>query len=103
MLTLPIKKKWFDLIVSGEKKVEYRKRSWYYTRRLQNLLGNSGLELKIRLRNGYRSDSPSIIIVVGDIKIVPGCNIKGPEKSFVNQLCEYFSIQIQEVRKDNGE
>lgn len=24
MLTLPIKKKWFDMIVSGEKKEEYR-------------------------------------------------------------------------------
>ena len=24
MLTLPIKKKWFDMILSGEKKEEYR-------------------------------------------------------------------------------
>lgn len=24
MLTLPIKKKWFDMIISGEKKEEYR-------------------------------------------------------------------------------
>ena len=33
MLTLPIKKKWFDMIVSGEKKEEYREIKPYWTRR----------------------------------------------------------------------
>lgn len=37
MLTLPIKKKWFDLILSGEKREEYRKISPYYASRFQNL------------------------------------------------------------------
>ena len=30
MLTLPIKKKWFDMILSGEKKEEYREIKPYY-------------------------------------------------------------------------
>lgn len=30
MLTLPIKKKWFDMIESGEKTEEYRAASLYY-------------------------------------------------------------------------
>lgn len=39
MLTLPIKKKWFDLILSGEKKEEYREIKDYYTIRFFNALG----------------------------------------------------------------
>ena len=34
MLTLPIKKKWFDMIKSGEKKEEYREITPYYNSRL---------------------------------------------------------------------
>lgn len=33
MLTLPIKKKWFDMIKSGEKKEEYREIKPYYASR----------------------------------------------------------------------
>lgn len=34
MITLHLKKKWFDLIKSGEKKEEYRKLTDYYIKRL---------------------------------------------------------------------
>jgi hypothetical protein len=37
MLTLPIKKKWFDMILSGEKREEYREIKEYYETRFQNL------------------------------------------------------------------
>ena len=39
MLTLPIKKKWFDMIVSGEKKEEYREIKSYYDNRFMNAFG----------------------------------------------------------------
>lgn len=39
MLTLPIRKKWFDMILSGEKKEEYREIKEYYETRFQNLFG----------------------------------------------------------------
>lgn len=39
MLTLPIRKKWFDMILSGEKKEEYREIKGYYETRFQNLFG----------------------------------------------------------------
>lgn len=39
MLTLPIKGKWFDMILSGEKKEEYREIKKYYETRFQNLFG----------------------------------------------------------------
>ena len=40
MLTLPIKKKWFDMIVSGEKKEEYREIKPYYDSRFMNAFGS---------------------------------------------------------------
>lgn len=33
MLVLPIKKKWYDMLLSGEKKEEYRELKPYYTKR----------------------------------------------------------------------
>lgn len=39
MLILPIKKKWFDMIVSGEKKEEYREIKPYYDSRFMNAFG----------------------------------------------------------------
>lgn len=39
MLILPIKKKWFDMILSGEKKEEYRDIKEYYETRFRNLFG----------------------------------------------------------------
>lgn len=82
MLTLPIKKKWFDMILSGEKKEEYREIKRYYTSRffknsIQSGMGADYLEEEntkpeiyryVILRNGYRKDSPSIKCYVRIIK-----------------------------------
>lgn len=38
-LILPIKKKWFDMIASGEKKEEYREIKEYYDSRFMNAFG----------------------------------------------------------------
>lgn len=54
MLTLPIKKKWFDMIKSGEKKEEYREIKPYYIARFKHLC------FDVIFRNGYRKDSPKI-------------------------------------------
>jgi hypothetical protein len=58
MLTLPIKKKWFDMIKSGEKKEEYREIKPYYQFRL-NEKAYTGTHY-IRLRNGYSKSSPTL-------------------------------------------
>ncbi len=39
MLTLPIKRMWFDMVASGEKKEEYREIKEYYDSRLLNAFG----------------------------------------------------------------
>lgn len=65
MLTLPIKKKWFDMILSGEKKEEYREIKPYYNSRFRHawqgsLIGGRAPR-KIRFRNGYSATSPSCV------------------------------------------
>lgn len=56
MLTLPIKRKWFDMIASGEKKEEYRDNTKYYKSRFAKFAAHASF--KIRFRAGYRADSP---------------------------------------------
>lgn len=78
MLTLPIKKKWFNMILSGEKKEEYREIKPYYDSRFKifnsqsanNIIQSANLALRtfntyehcqdIIFRNGYSSSSPKI-------------------------------------------
>lgn len=59
MLTLPIKKQWFDMILSGEKKEEYRDVKPYYLARF-----HGKEKRKIRLRNGYGKTCPSLVATV---------------------------------------
>lgn len=69
MLILPIKKKWFDMILSGEKKEEYREIKPYYQSRFKNVFymtphsfipaGNE--QKQIMFRNGYNKNSPSFV------------------------------------------
>lgn len=64
MLTLPIKKKWFDMIASGEKLEEYRAITPYYTTRFENELKRTfenGGRFLVCLRNGYGFGLPEVI------------------------------------------
>lgn len=71
MLILPIKKKWFDMILSGEKKEEYREIKPYYTTRLYGRAYEYNVKkgflkeyyekyITILLRNGYSKSSPTL-------------------------------------------
>lgn len=64
MLVLPIKRKWYEMILSGKKKEEYREIKPYYTSRF---MGNGLLLMDgtpndwggmIIFRNGYSKNSP---------------------------------------------
>lgn len=74
MLTLPIKKKWFDMILSGEKKEEYREIKPYYDSRFikRDMKFDPELDEMVEqeviwshrfiiFKNGYRKDSPKIL------------------------------------------
>lgn len=74
MLVVPIKKKWFDMILAEEKKEECRELKPYYHKRLGNyfikhvidsntkkvLRKMTTTEKEVILRNGYKKDSPQI-------------------------------------------
>ena len=74
MLVLPIKKKWFDMILSGQKKEEYREIKPYWTKRFNNILNkhltiSRNVEKDCRefyqcivvcFKNGYKSNSPKL-------------------------------------------
>ncbi len=61
MLTLPIKGKWYGMILRIEKLEEYRADTPYYAARFARY---EGQPLRLRLRNGYRADSPTMEAVV---------------------------------------
>ena len=59
VLHLTLKKKWFDMILSGEKKEEYREMKPYWRRRLLNKTFDV-----ICFRNGYQKNAPEFTIEV---------------------------------------
>lgn len=59
ILHLTLKKKWFDMIASGEKKEEYREIKDYWTKRLD------GRDYDVvYFRNGYAKDAPKIKVEI---------------------------------------
>lgn len=64
ILHLTLKKKWFDLIATGEKKQEYRENKPYWQSRLHGKTFN-----EIHFRNGYAKDAPFMRVKCGDIHL----------------------------------
>lgn len=62
--SMPIKKEWFDMILRGEKKEEYREHKPYWSKRL---FGKNITHLK--LINGYGRDKPYLIIELDGIGV----------------------------------
>lgn len=100
-------KKWFDMILLGEKKEEYREIKPYYISRFIKWLGFSKSEektvaelleemesiepIEIMFRNGYSADSPSFVAKC-TIKIGAGKEEWGAEKDK-----QYFVLTIREI------
>ncbi len=99
MLILPIKKKWYNMILSGKKKEEYREIKPYYRSRLyhEGFLDQYGLptqwQSKVLFRNGYSKSSPSFEALCSlDIKT-------GREEWGAEPDKEYYVLKIMEVLK----
>lgn len=95
MLTLTIKKKWFDMIKSGEKKEEYREQNRYYDSRFDKHFYVDGVLTPnyIVFRNGYRQDSPKIKCL---------CSLAqgfGEEKWGAEPNHGYYILEILSVEK----
>ena len=98
MLILPIKKKWYDMLLSGEKKEEYREMSPYYRARFMNagLLDQFGLEEEkvvelFKFQNGY-SKSSAYFIAKCSLSIKTGNPEWGAEPGK-----EYYVLKIIEI------
>lgn len=99
MLTLLIKKKWLDMILSGEKKEEYREIKPYYNSRFNNENNYSNWMqyldkiILIKFRNGYSSKS----LTVGCCcKIIKGY---GKEEWGAERNKEYYVLKILNVEE----
>ena len=57
VLHLTLEKKWFDMILSGEKKEEYREIKEYWDKRLDHKSYDV-----VSFRNGYKKDSPRMTV-----------------------------------------
>ena len=100
MLILPIKRQWYDMILSGEKKEEYREIKPYYRSRLHNegFLDQYGLPTLyqglVLFRNGYAGNSPSFEALCSlDIKT-------GRPEWGAEPRKEYYVLKILEVKHD---
>ena len=99
MLTLPIKRKWFDMIASGEKKEEYRDITDYYDSRFTNapkFLENGKIQFYVILRAGYKKDSPTLPITCW-LDVGEGKTEWGAEPGV-----EYFILHITWVGQVRG-
>lgn len=108
MLVLPIKKKWFDMILSGEKKEEYREIKPYWEKRIKkqyqdipyitleftlqrnkHYFGNK--PIKVKFINGYSKSSPYF---------VANCHTyirQGKTKWGAEPNKEYFVLDIKNI------
>lgn len=97
-LPLPIKKRWYDMILSGEKREEYRVFNLYYLKRFQNIglisfdaVSATGAERLILFRNGYSGNSPCFVarctLTIG----------KGRPEWGAAEGEKYYILQIREI------
>lgn len=112
MLIFPIKKKWFDMILSGEKKEEYREIKPYWDTRLCNEFGmfwisgelvkgkifglneiGGDREREILFRNGYSKNSSSFVAKC-TLSVGTGRKEWGAEEGK-----KYFVLTIHEILK----
>lgn len=79
VLRTTIKKEWFEKIVRGEKKQEFRDYSPYWEKRLMNINEEEGIEEFIKYDavefiNGYHPNAPRVLIEWKGTEIGPGDN-----------------------------
>lgn len=112
MLILPIERKWLNMILSGEKKDEYREIKPYWTVRIirwlgfpseetedvLDLLGTQGTSkaLPVILQNGYRRNSPEVEVMC---KLSVGA---GKEEWGAVPGKEYYRFHIEQIGRMAG-
>lgn len=97
VLHLTLKKKWFDMIASGEKKEEYREVKEYWEKRLMHRFFDP-VYTHVQFRNGYAKNSPTILLEIdGNINISKGKQEWGAEEGK-----QYFVIKLGGIITPSG-
>lgn len=100
-LHLTLKKEWFDMILSGEKKEEYREIKRYWIHRLCNEVEyENGAAWEavfkkfdvIEFKNGYGKNAPTMTVKLDGIKIGLGIMSWGAYPGV-----EFFVIKLGEI------
>lgn len=86
-LSLVLKKKWYDMIASGEKTEEYREIKPYWVKRMQNCRDRHYDAVTFHL--GYAKDRPTMTFVLDKITIGRGRAEWGAEEGNL-----YFVIHL---------
>ena len=89
-LHLNLHKKWFNMILSGEKKEEYRELTDYWKTRMKNVRIN-GVDT-ITFSNGYAKDRPQMVVELKYISIRAGLKEWGAEPGK-----KYFVIHLGKI------
>lgn len=92
MLTLPTREPWYGMIARREKNEEYRADSPYYDSRF---LRYENQQIKIKMRNGYGANRPSMILTVVPRRRKKGLPEWGAEKDTL-----YWVLKIWNVEED---
>ena len=102
VLTLIIRKKWFDMILSGRKREEYRERKPYWLKRLIN---KNGLTWKYLPRKdavlfyeGYRKERRAMLVEIIDIGFGTGRPDWGAEAGKTCIIIQLGKILIKSTR-----
>jgi hypothetical protein len=88
-LKLTLKKHWFDIMITGEKNIEYRLVSGWIASRLLDKNGKHRQYDRIRFTNGYGNDKPWF-----------ECEFKGFDYSQKGVTAGHFSNGMKVVTKE---
>lgn len=89
ILYLTLKKKWFDLIKSGQKTEEYREIKPYWEKRLKDKYFDC-----VCFKNGYSANAPQFTIELKGIEIKEGREEWGAEKGV-----KYFVLTLGKIKQ----
>lgn len=102
-LHLNLKRKWFDMILSGEKTEEYRELKKYWEERFWHLFPQtirgetySPIVETITFSNGYAKNRPQFVIEFKGISIKQGKTKWGAEDGV-----DYFVLELGDIVKIN--
>jgi hypothetical protein len=97
ILHLTLKKKWFDMIASGEKKEEYREmKDYWYSRFLKpSVLPRLEEYDFVIFKNGYSKNAPTVTVRFVEMFV----GLEGNPEWGAEPGKEYFVIKLGEIIK----